>query len=130
MAHGFDTRAAIKATIKKILQLKRLLVILCTNSKFLYDCLVKLRTTQEKQLIVDLMCLRQLYKRREITEIKWIDGGSNPVDAMTKSKPYQALKDLINTNTIKLQVTEWVERGEDIKAGTESAKIKDQPPRR
>ena len=69
------------------------------------------------------MCLQQLYKRRKIVKIKWINGGNNPVDAMIKLKPCQALKDLINTNIIKLQVTEWVERGEDIKAGTESAKI-------
>ena len=59
------------------------------------------------------MCLRQSYKRREIAKIKWIDGGSNPADAMTKSKPCQALKDLIDTNTVKLQVTEWVERTGD-----------------
>jgi hypothetical protein len=31
--------------------------------------------------MVDLMCLRQSYERREITEIKWIDGNSNPADA-------------------------------------------------
>jgi len=64
-----------------------------------------------------------LYKRREIAEIKWIDGGSNPIDAIIKSKPCQALKDLINTNIIKLQVTKWVERGEDRKTGIESIKI-------
>ena len=63
------------------------------------------------------MCLQQLYKRREIVEIKWINRGSNPIDAITKLKPYQALKYLININTIKLQVTKWVERGEDGKAG-------------
>ena len=40
---------------------------------------------------------------------------------MTKLKPCQALKDLINTNIVKLQVTEWVER-EDARAGTENAK--------
>ena len=62
------------------------------------------------------MCLQQLYKRKEIAEIKQINGGSNPINAITKSKPYQALKDLIDMNTIKLQVTEWVERGEDGKA--------------
>jgi hypothetical protein len=87
MAHGFDARAAIKAIIKKILQLKRLPVILCTNLKSLYNCLVKLGTTQEKQLIVDLMCLQQLYKRREIVKIKWIDKGSNPTDTIIKLKP-------------------------------------------
>jgi len=48
MAHGFDTGAAIKATIEKILQLERLPLTLYTNLKSLYDCLVKLGTTQEK----------------------------------------------------------------------------------
>jgi hypothetical protein len=60
--------------------------------------------------MVDLMCLQQLYERRKIAEVKWINGNSNPADAMTKSKPCQALKDLIDTNTVKLKVTEWVER--------------------
>src|SRR5437667_2230743 len=97
LAHGFDIRAVIKSTIKKILQIDTLPLILCTDSKSLYDCLVKLGTTQEKRLMVDLMCLRQSYERREIAEIKWIDGNSNPADAMTKSKPCQALRDLIDT---------------------------------
>ena len=110
MAHGFDTGAAIKATVEKILQLQKPLpLILCTDSKSLYHCLVKLGTTQEKRLMVDLMCLRQSYERREIAEIKWIDGGSNPADTMTKNKPCQALKELIDTNTVNLKVTEWVE---------------------
>ncbi len=60
--------------------------------------------------MIDLMCLRQAYERREITEIKWINGESNPADAMTKSKPCPALKNLIDTNKIDLQVMEWVER--------------------
>ena len=85
-------------------------MVLCTDSKSLYDCLVKLGTTQEKRLMVDLMCLRQAYERREITEIKWISGGTNPADAITKSKPYSALKTLVDTNKLDLQVTEWVER--------------------
>ena len=59
--------------------------------------------------MVDLMCLRQAYKRREITEVKWISGGNNLVDAMTKAKPCQALKTLININKLNLKVTEWVE---------------------
>src|SRR6266536_1589456 len=87
IAHGFDVGATIKSTIKKILRIDTLLLILYTDSKSLYDCLVKLGTTQEKRLIVDLMCLRQLYKRQEIAKIKWINGNSNPADAITKSKP-------------------------------------------
>ena len=52
--------------------------------------------------MVNLMCLQQLYKRKEIVEIKWINGGSNPINTITKLKPYQVLKDLININIIKL----------------------------
>ena len=56
------------------------------------------------------MCLRQLYKRREIAKVKQINGDSNPIDAITKSKPLLALKRLIDTNRIKLKAVEWVER--------------------
>jgi len=56
------------------------------------------------------MCLRQAYERREITEVKWINGSDNPADAMTKAKPCQALKILIDTNKLDLKVNEWVER--------------------
>ena len=100
----------IKLTIKKILRINTLLLILYTDLKSLYDYLVKLGTTQEKRLMVDLMCLRQLYERREIAKIKWINGNSNPADAMTKSKPCPALKLLVDTNKLNLQVAEWVER--------------------
>ena len=60
--------------------------------------------------MVDLMCLYQAYERRKITEVKWINSGNNPVDAMTKAKPCQALKTLIDTNKLNLKVTEWVEQ--------------------
>jgi hypothetical protein len=91
MVYGFDIRASIKATIKKILNIN-LPLVLCTDSKSLYDCLVKLSTTQEKRLMIDVMCLRQAYERREITEVKWIDGNINPADSMTKSKASNVLK--------------------------------------
>jgi hypothetical protein len=112
MAHGFDIGAVVKSTIEAIIQIK-VPLILCTDSKSLYDCLVKLGTTQEKRLMVDIMCLRQSYQRREITEVQWIDGGRNPADAMTKSKCCQALRDLINTNRLDVKAMKWVEREDE-----------------
>jgi hypothetical protein len=45
--------------------------------------------------------------------VKWIKGDLNPADAMTKSRSksnsMNALKQLINTNTLQLDVEEWVE---------------------
>ena len=110
MAHGFDMGASVKSTVDKALQIDLPLVI-CTDSKSLYECLVKLGTTQEKRLMIDVMCLRQAYERREIAEVKWIKGNSNPADAMTKAKPSNALTQLLDTNTLQLDVEEWVERG-------------------
>ncbi len=109
ITHSYDIGAAIKSTIDKILQID-LLLILCTDLKSLYDCLVRLGTTQEKRLMIDVMCLRQAYERRQIAEVKWIEGEANPADAMTKGKPCPALTDLINTNRIDLQAVGWVER--------------------
>ena len=91
MAYGFDIGAAIKATVELQLNIN-LLLILCTDSKSIYKCLIKLGTTQEKRLMIDVMCLCQSYKRHEIAEVKWINGDSNPVDAITKSKPSSALR--------------------------------------
>ncbi|KAE8550702.1 hypothetical protein EYB25_003641 [Talaromyces marneffei] len=68
------------------------------------------RTTREKRLMIDLMCLRQSYERQEITEVRWINGNSNPADAMTKSKPCRALQELIDTNKLRIDVDGWVER--------------------
>ena len=56
MAHGFDIAAATKSTIDMSLQID-LPLTLCTDSKSLYDCLVKLGTTAEKRLMIDIMCL-------------------------------------------------------------------------
>ena len=69
MVYGFDIKVVIKATLRKILT-STISLILCINSKLLYDCLVKLGTTQEKQLMVDVISLRQSYKQQEITEVK------------------------------------------------------------
>jgi hypothetical protein len=113
MATGFDVGAAIKATLEKIMKVESLPLILCTDSKSLYECLVKLGMTHEKQLMIDIMCLRQSYERREISEVVWIDGDSNPTDAMTKAHLCQVLRDLIDTNRIDLRVTGWVERGQE-----------------
>ena len=89
--HGFDISVAVKTTLNKILQIN-LPVVLCTDSKSLYDCLIQLGTTQEKRLMIDIMGLQQAYERRLITDIKWINGNSNPADAMTKGKPCEALQ--------------------------------------
>ncbi len=71
MINDFDVEAIIKSIIERILKLNNLLsLILFTNFKSLFDCLIKLDTISKKQLMINLMCLQQFYDRREIAEIK------------------------------------------------------------
>jgi hypothetical protein len=69
MINDFDVEAIVKFIIDRMLHIS-LSLILLTDSKFLYDCLVKLDTISEKRLMIDLMCLRQSYERRKIAEIR------------------------------------------------------------
>ena len=106
IVHGFDIISTIKATINKILNIS-LPLVTYTNSKSLYNCLIKFSTIQEKRLIINVLYLQQLYKRREIAEVKWIAGDTNPVNAITKGKGVSGvLKQLLNTNSIKLKAIE------------------------
>jgi hypothetical protein len=109
MINDFDVEAVIKSIIERMLHISLSLISL-TDSKSLFDCLIKLETTSEKRLMIDLMCLKQSYERREIAEIRWINENINLADAMTKSKFCNALIKLIDTNIIELKITEWIER--------------------
>lgn len=60
--------------------------------------------------MIDVMALRQSFERREITEVRWIDGRDNPADAMTKRSPCKALTEIIATNKLIIRVDGWVER--------------------
>ncbi|KAF2025958.1 hypothetical protein EK21DRAFT_103538 [Setomelanomma holmii] len=103
MVNGFDIGIAIATTLRIVterLRLPAIPLVICTDSYSLYECLVKLGTTKEKRLMIDIMALRQSYKRREITEIRWINGDDNPADAFTKASPNHALESFINSNEL------------------------------
>ena len=111
MSLGFDNAAVIKSTIQQILR-RPIDLTIYIDSKSLYDCLVRLGTTHEKRLMIDIMCLRQAYERREISQVVQIDRKYNITDAITKEKPGNSLKALIDSN--RLDITDgtigWVDR--------------------
>ncbi|KAI1676928.1 hypothetical protein KJE20_13017 [Pyrenophora tritici-repentis] len=113
MVSGVDIAIAILTTLKMItgrLGLPPIPLIVCTDSYSLYECLVKLGTTAEKRLMIDIMALRQSYERREITEIRWINGEDNPADAFTKATPNRALERFIESNKLSIRVEGSVQR--------------------
>ena len=113
MVGGVDIAIAINTTIKMItdqLGFSHPAITVCMDSYSLYECLVKLGTTKEKRLMIDIMALRQSYERQEIAEIRWINGKDNPADAMTKSMPNKALERFLDSNQSNVRVEGWVQR--------------------
>ena len=69
---GVNMAIMINTTIKIITNQLRFLVtliIIYIDLYLLYKCLVKLGTTKEKRLIINIIAIRQLYKHRELIEI-------------------------------------------------------------
>jgi hypothetical protein len=71
---------------------------------------VKLGITQEKRLMIDIMFLRQFYKRRKIIEIKWIHNQDNPTNALTKAAANKAMKRFMSSNKLNVKIKSYVER--------------------
>ena len=104
MVAGVDMLISLATTINMItdrLSIPRLPTVVCTDSLSLYECTVKLGTTKEKQLMIDIMAIRQSYERRELTERRWINGANNPADA---------IQEFIDTNTLTIEMEGWVQR--------------------
>jgi hypothetical protein len=113
MMNGFDAGVALCTTLKQItdaLDLPRIPMIICADSRSLYECIIKLGSTLEKRLMIDIMSLRESYERREIAEIRWIVGKDNPSDACTKKNPNAVLKRLVMHNKITVRVEAFVQR--------------------
>ncbi|KAK2002410.1 hypothetical protein LX36DRAFT_730293 [Colletotrichum falcatum] len=113
MIAGADITHAIRTTLALIterLAIPPIPTVIYTDLYLLYECLVKLSTTKEKRLMIDVMALRQSYERREIHEIRWIHGSDNPADGFTKSSPNSALGALVSDGTVKIWMNGWVLR--------------------
>ncbi|KAI1002434.1 hypothetical protein K3495_g5764 [Podosphaera aphanis] len=113
MASSVDVGFVIAGTINMImnqLNLTPVPLIICTDLYSLYECIVKLETTKEKRLMIDIMALRQMYESRELWEIRWISGNDNPADSVTKSAPNNSLERFLDTNQLGIDVQGWVKR--------------------
>ncbi|KAM4065279.1 Dimer-Tnp-hAT domain containing protein [Hirsutella rhossiliensis] len=130
MANGFDIGISLAMTMKIITERLNLPPILSSSVRIrtLYECLVKLGTTKEKRLMIDIMALRQSYEKREITDIRWINGADNPADAMTKASPNRALERFIDTNSLTIRVEGYVQRRPFTSSQISTAKNKTSDP--
>ncbi|KHJ31072.1 hypothetical protein EV44_g1755 [Erysiphe necator] len=62
---GFDMGACIKKTYEKIFK-KNIPLVVYTDSKSLYDCVIRLGMTLDKRMMIDVMVIRDAYEEREL----------------------------------------------------------------
>jgi hypothetical protein len=113
MVAGVDMTYAIATMLQLVtnhLGLPRIPTVVYTDSYSLYECLVKLGTTKEKRLMIDIMALRQSYERRELHEVRWIHGDDNLADAFTKGTPNKSFERFVSNNEATIRAEGWVSR--------------------
>jgi hypothetical protein len=69
---GVNIAITIGTTLKMIIdwfKLSAIPIIVCTDLYSLYKCLVKLSTTKEKCLIINIMVFCQSYEQQELFKI-------------------------------------------------------------
>lgn len=122
MIQSFDVRVVIKPNSEKILHIRLLFMIVSTNSKLLYNCLVKQDITKQHRLIVDIICLRQSYEQHEIITTPWIDKNSNSCNVILKAELSGSLMDQIDTNNINKNTVRSLESPNctEVKKATEN----------
>jgi hypothetical protein len=111
--NGINIEIAFAITLKMIIirfNQPKIPLIICTNSYSLYECLMKFGTTQEKRLIIDILALRQLYKRRKIAKIRWIHNRDNPANAFIKVTANSSLEQLISINKLVIRMEGHIEK--------------------
>jgi hypothetical protein len=114
----------MKLILIKMLDNILISLILITDSKLLYDCLMRLSIIVEKRLMIDVITLRQFYEDREITKMIWIHDINNSVDSIIKIKSSTVLKTMIDINQINLNIFEWMKRATTRKIINQSKKTK------
>jgi hypothetical protein len=73
MIAGIDIIYAIGSILKLIttqLEFPDIVIIVCTDSYSLYEYLVKLGTTKEKHLMINIIALRESYERKKLFEVR------------------------------------------------------------
>ena len=84
MVAGVDMAIALGTTLEMVTQqlgLPKIPVVVCTDSYSLYECLVKLGTTKEKRLMIDVMAS---YRMMSNVSCKRFAGSMAPTTPQTQ----------------------------------------------
>lgn len=106
---AFDASFATSLDLHSILG-NNLVAVFYTESKQLFDALVKENCTTERHLNAEIPSVRQSYRDLKIVCIGLVRGADNAADGFTEVGSNRALNELIRTRINCTEVVEWIGR--------------------
>ena len=108
---AFDKALVIRYNLQLILRIEIGLRI-CTDSKQLFDSIMRGAHTTGKRLLVEIMA-REAYNRYELSNVGLVLEDFNPAEGLTKSKMLPKLNELLHQGIDNTQVSQWIYRMKD-----------------
>lgn len=84
-----------------------------TDSKTLFDVIVRVSTTSKRRLMIDIHATREAYDRQEITDIGLVRSQYNLADCMTKIMLPKQMIQVMRTSKLSHPVEQFVLRRAD-----------------
>ena len=110
VADGFDMGFSIVQTFLETLG-RKLKLCVFMDSRTLLDSFITFYTVTEKQLLINIACLRQSYRDGELENLGRIRNGENTADALTKDKVVNALHRILRAHKEGVNVQQWIGHG-------------------
>jgi hypothetical protein len=111
-AEGFDRAFTVQHELSTMLS-QRIPISMLTDSKGLFDVLVKSSSTQERRLMIDIAAAKQACDTKEKSDMGFIRSTHNLADGLTKLESCQALLDAMHTGRFVHPVEQWVIRSRE-----------------
>jgi len=87
---------------------KHVPVVMCTDSKCLFDT-IKMRTTvSEKRLLIDISAIRQEYRKGDLSNVAHVSSDNNLAEFFAKKKHSELLKRLMMTGILVHPINQWI----------------------
>lgn len=104
---GFDGAFMLRHDLQVIYK-KAIPLQMFTDSLQMFDVITKASSTTERRLMIDIAATRESYNRQEISNVGLVSGEDNMADALTKTNPNHALRDVMDTGYDKTPVKQWI----------------------
>ncbi len=108
-ADAFDKAFILKHDLQRIVG-KSIPLKMYTDSKSLFDVITKSSTTLEHRLMIDVLSVREVYQKQELSDIGFVRSDQNPANGFAKPNACKALEELFLSGSYCPQVEQWIIR--------------------